>query len=335
MRLASFEHLEPSTTAEVCTLLADHGKTSAVMAGGTDLVVRMKHGVTTPERLINIKRVEGLGEIRRADAGLSIGATVTLTEVRKSSIVREEYPILAEAALGVGAAQLQNMGTLGGNLCLEPRCWYYQQTPSWRAARPPCFKNGGAVCYMAKGAKRCYALYCGDTAAALLALGASVRLVSAQGERTVALEEFFVDDGRNHTVRRRDELLSEVTLPLPAAGQKGTYLKYRKRGTVDFPIVGVGAVLRPGSEVRVAVTGAGSAPFLVSGLEEITGGGELTPARIDEIAMAAGKQAKPVSHMEVSTPYRKQLVRALTEDALVQVAGLQTADTPMSRGHLQ
>jgi CO/xanthine dehydrogenase FAD-binding subunit len=141
-------------------------------------------------------------------------------------------------------------------------------------------------------------------------------LETSQGERTVALEEFFVDDGRHHTVRRPDELLSAVLLPPSAPGQKGTYLKYRKRGTVDFPIVGVGAVMRPETEVRVAVTGAGSAPFLVAGVAEVATGGKLTAEGIDEIATAAGKQAKPVSHMEVSTAYRKQLVRVLTRDAL-------------------
>jgi 4-hydroxybenzoyl-CoA reductase subunit beta len=321
MRLGSFEHLEPKTLEEACALLADHGGAAAVIAGGTDLVVRMKHGVTRPERLVDIKGVAGLREIRRAGEGVSLGAAATLTDIRKSAIVRADYPILAEAALGVGAAQLQNMGTLGGNLCLEPRCWYYQQTPSWRAARQPCFKNEGAVCYMAKGAKRCYALYCGDTAPALLALGASVRLVSAGGERTVRLEAFFVDDGRKHTVLRRDELLAEVILPPSAPARPGTYLKYRKRGSVDFPIVGVGAVLRPGAEVRVAVTGAGSVPFLVSGVEDFAAGGNLSPERIDRIAAAAGRQAKPVSRMEVSTSYRKQLVRVLTKDALTKLTG--------------
>jgi 4-hydroxybenzoyl-CoA reductase subunit beta len=315
MRLASFEHAEPKTLEEACALLTEYGDRAAVMAGGTDLLVRMKHGVTTPERLVNIKRVEGLGEIRRQEQGLSVGAAVTLTDVRKSPLILEEYPILAEAALGVGAAQLQNMGTLGGNLCLEPRCWYYQQTPSWRAARQPCFKNGGQVCYMARGAKRCYALYCGDTAAALLALGASVRLASAEGERTLPLEEFFVDDGRTHTVLLRGELLAEVLLPPPGPGQKGTYLKYRKRGAVDFPIVGVGAVVYEGDgggrEARVAVTGAGSAPFVVAGPRLLD-----SMEAVDRLAQAAGKQAKPVSHMEVSTSYRKHLVSVLTTDAL-------------------
>ena len=132
----------------------------------------MKYGVTRPEYLINIKRVEGLDEIKLVDDELRVGTLATLSDLHRSETVRQRFPILAEAALAVGAAQLQNMGTIGGNICLEPRCWYFQQSPSWRQARPNCFKNGGSVCYMAKGSKRCYALYSGDTAAALLALGA-------------------------------------------------------------------------------------------------------------------------------------------------------------------
>lgn len=320
MRLKHFEHLEPRTLSEACRLLREHGPKASIIAGGTDIVVRMKYGVTRPEHLINIKRVEGLGEIWMVGEELRLGTLATLSDVHRSETVRQRYPILAEAALAVGAAQLQNMGTIGGNICLEPRCWYFQQSRSWRQARPNCFKNGGSVCYMAKGSKRCYALYSGDTAAALLALGAKIRLVNSIGERTIPLENFFIDDGMHHTDLRPDELLAEVILPLPAEGQRGTYLKYRKRGAVDFPIVGVAAILnkQPGLPplVRIAVTGAGSLPFLVEIPQEIISGNTLTGEMIDQLAEAARKQAKPVSHMEVSPHHRKQLVGVLVKDAL-------------------
>jgi 4-hydroxybenzoyl-CoA reductase subunit beta len=320
MRLETFTHVEPKTLAEACSLLAAHGAKGAIIAGGTDLVVRMKYGVTTPDFLISIKRVAGLGEIGRVGEELRIGAAATLTDIQRSAMVREHFPILVEAALGVGAAQLQNMGTMGGNICLEPRCWYYQQSPAWRKAQLPCLKNGGAICYMAKGSKRCHALYCGDTAAALLVLGARVRLASSAGERTVPLESFFVDDGMRHTVLRHDELLAEVIIPLPREGDRATYLKYRKRGAVDFPIVGVGALVREkvgvSPHVRIAVTGAGSLPFLVAGLQELVAGQELTGELIAQVAESARKQTKPVSNMEVSPAYRKQLVEVLVRDAL-------------------
>ncbi len=320
MRLKAFEHLAPGTLSEACALLGELGPKAAVIAGGTDIIVRMKYGVAQPEFLIDLKRVDGLNEIRMVGDELRVGALATLTQVQRSDLVRQRYPILAEAALAVGAAQLQNMGTIGGNICLEPRCWYFQQGTAWREARQNCFKNGGSVCYMAKGGRRCWALYSGDTAAALLALGAKVRLVSSGGERTVPLEEFFLDDGMHHTDLRSGELLAEVVIPPPAMGQRGTYLKYRKRGAVDFPIVGVAAVLneRPGlpPHLRVAVTGAGSRPLPITVPQGIVSGNTLTREMIDQLADVARKQVKPVSRMEVSPHHRKHLVGVLVADAL-------------------
>lgn len=320
MRLKSFEHLEPKNLTEACLLLNEHGPKAAVIAGGTDIIVRMKYGVKRPEVLVNLKQVSGLNDIVKTGEEVRIGALATLTDVQRSGIIRQHCPSLAEAALAVGAAQLQNMGTIGGNICLEPRCWYFQQGASWRKARPDCFKNGGSVCYMAKGSKRCYALYSGDTAAALLSLGAQVRLVTSSGERTIPLENFFIDDGMHHTDLRPGELLAEVVLPQPTEGQQGTYLKYRKRGAVDFPIVGVAAHLneRPGLPplVRIAVTGAGSLPFLIAIPPGIISGDILTAEMVAQLAVVARKQAKPVSHMEVSPHHRKQLVGVLVRDAL-------------------
>ncbi|MBI5440992.1 MAG: FAD binding domain-containing protein [Deltaproteobacteria bacterium] len=314
MRLGSFEHLAPESVEEACSLLARHAPEARVLAGGTDLLVRMKQGVAGPRWVVSLKKVEGLGNIGWSGGELRLGAAVPLRNLHRSAEIRERYPILAEAALGVGAAQLQNMGTVGGNLCLEPRCWYYQQGAAWRQGRTACFKLGGDVCLMAKGSGRCHALYSGDTAAALLALDARVRLVRSGGERTLPLSEFFVDDGLKHTVLREDELLAEVVVPAEASGRRGAYLKYRKRGTVDFPIVGVGVTA--GEDVRIAVTGAGSAPLVVQGTGELTRGRSLTAELVEELAEAARSQAKPVSHMEVSAPYRRRLVRVLVKDAL-------------------
>jgi 4-hydroxybenzoyl-CoA reductase subunit beta len=324
--LNKFEHFEPRTISEACRLLKDHAGKASVIAGGTDLLVRMKYGVSKPEYLVNLKNVEDLRGIRLVGENLHVGALTTLTQVRCSELVEERYPVLAEAALAVGAAQLQNMGTLGGNLCLEPRCWYFQQVDSWRQARPDCFKNGGDVCYMAKGSKRCYALYCGDTAAALVALGAKAKLVSIDGERTVLIEEFFVDDGVRHTILQPGELLAAVIIPAPGAGQQGTYLKFRKRGALDFPVVGVAAVINKRandvSRLRIAITGVGSSPLLIALPADFQAESELTQETVDRLAEIAQKQVKPVSHMEVSPNYRKELVSVLVQDALKKLASV-------------
>ncbi len=323
MKLSAFEYLEPKSLAEACSILAEYGDRVRVTAGGTDILPRMKQGLFEPQYLMSIKRIEEISAIQETEEGLRIGSAVTLANIHKSVAVQGRAPILSEAAMAVGATQLQNMGTVGGNVCLETRCWYYQQDASWRQSRSACIKLGGEICHMAKGSKRCYALYSGDTAAALLAIGGKARLVSLRGERILPLEDFYIDDGKSNTVRLPDELLAEVMIPAQPDGQAGTYLKFRKRGAIDFPIVGVGAVLTTKrglcQQVRVAVTGVGSAPFAVKGVEDLLIEKELTSDLIEQVAALAFSQAKPVSHMEVSAVYRKQLVRVLVKDALCKL----------------
>ena len=326
MRLHRFEHLQPKSLAEACAILAEHGDRARIIAGGTDIIPRMKQRLVEPQILVDVKDVYGIGSIRSEGGELIIGAVATLTDVHESRAIREAAPALAEAAAAVGAAQLQNMGTIGGNLCLDTRCWYYNQTQAWRRTRAACRKVGGDACHMAPGGKRCYALYSGDSAAALLALGARARIVSSQGEREVPLEYFFVDDGKNPTVLRSDEILAEVVIPAPANGPRSTYLKYRRREAIDFPIVGVGAALNLENgicrEARVAITGVASAPFLVWGAQAVLQGNRVSRELVDAVAEAAYKQAKPVSRTEVSPGYRKHLVRVLVKDALSRLAGL-------------
>jgi len=246
--------------------------------------------------------------------------------VQRSEAVHEQASALVKAAAAVGARQLQNMGTIGGNLCLDTRCWYYNQTQVWRGGREACLKAGGEVCHMAKGSKRCYALYSGDIAAALLALDAKIRLVSVKGERILPLEDFFVDDGISPTVLQSDEMLSEVIVPGFVGTRRGTYLKFRRREAIDFPIVGVGAVVAEENGVcrqaRIGITGVNSAPLMAKDSQEVLNGKKITKGLIMEAAEAAYKQAKPVSHMEVSAAYRKRLVCTMVADALMGVSGL-------------
>ncbi|TAK29329.1 MAG: 4-hydroxybenzoyl-CoA reductase subunit beta [Chloroflexota bacterium] len=324
MRVGSFEHREPKTLAEVCAILSEHGDRARIVAGGTDIIPRMKQRLLEPRILVNIKGVEEVRGIVADEDCLHIGSGVTLTDLQRSERVRDAVPILAEAASAVGSIQLQNMGTIGGNICLDTRCWYYNQTHVWRQSRETCLKVGGEVCHMAKGSRRCYALYSGDTAAALLALGASLILVSARGERRVSVEDFFVADGKKPTVLESDELIAGVTVPRQVERAHGRYLKFRRREAIDFPIVGVAGFLAQDEGVcralRVAVTGVGSAPLLIEGIEPHVLGRRLSAELVDEVAEMAHRQAKPVSHMEVSSAYRKRLVRVLVRDSISQLA---------------
>ena len=339
MRLSKFEYERPSTLNQACALL-DEGKDAvSVVAGGTDLFVRMKQRVSSPDLVVDINDIDELRGISEEDGEITIGAAVTLGEIHRSPLIQASAAPLAESALAVGAAQLQNMGTIGGNLCLATRCWYYQQTESWRQTRPPCFKTGGAVCYMVKRSKRCHALYSGDTAAALLALGASVRIVSVSGVRTLALENFFVDDGVRNTVLQPGELITGIAIPSQLNGRRAIYLKYRKRGSIDYPLAGVAAVLAKDSEtirsLRVAVTGVGSLPFLVAGCDSLFKDQVITANLIDSLSEMVWKQTRPVSRMEVSPSYRKHLVRVLARDALNYLTGLvELAPSTCLKNHL-
>lgn len=327
MRLAKFEYLAPESVAEACAILAERGEEAAIIAGGTDLLVRMKQRLVCPRFLVSLKKVEELRKVRLDSDGLCIGAMVRLGDIQRSSLVRQHAPILVQAAESVGATQLQNMGTIGGNICLEARCWYYNQSHFWRQSREVCLKAGGSVCHMAKGSKRCYAVYSGDMAAALLALGAKVRLVRAAGERIAPLEHLFVDDGQRPLRLQSGELLAEVIIPL-GSDRRSVYLKFRRREAIDFPIVGVGAMVEWDGELcralTIGVTGVSSAPFLVRDIDDVCKGNRLTGEVIGAIAEAAYKQAKPVSHMEVSAAYRKRLVRTLAADALNNLSASQS-----------
>lgn len=327
MRLSNFEYVRPSTIRQVCSLLAEKKDAARVVAGGTDLFVRMKLKILSPDLVVDIKGVDELNRIDEADDQITIGAAVPLGEIHRSPVVQERAAALAQAALAVGAAQLQNMGTLGGNLCLDTRCWYYQQGESWRQTRPLCLKTGGTVCHMVKRSKRCWALYSGDTAAALLALGALVRIVSTSGVRTLPLESFFVDDGVHNTVLQPGELITEVVIPALLTGQQAVYMKYRKRGTIDYPLAGVAAVIEKNSQnirsLRIAVTGTGSAPFSVAGCDSLIKDQTISSGLIDSLSDMAWKQTRIVSRMEVTPSYRRNLVRVLTRDALNYITGLE------------
>lgn len=326
MRLGKFEHLEPRSLEEACTLLSEHRDEARVIAGGTDILLRMKQRLVVPKFLVDIKQVEGLNEIRIEGDEIRIGAVVTLTDIQKSPAILKQYPALVQAAGAVGAAQLQNMGTIGGNLCLDTRCWYYNQSHAWRQGRAPCFKSGGKLCHMVKGSRRCYALYSGDTAAVLLALEAKIRLVSPGKERLLPLKNFFGDDGNTPTVLQPDELMAEVIIPAPPRGQLSTYLKFRRREAIDFPIAGVAVSLTRQNgilnQVNVGLTGVGSSPCLAEECSAILTGKSITTELIHQAADAASKQVKPVSHMEVSPAYRKRLVRVLVQDAILKLLNL-------------
>lgn len=322
MRLPKFEHLQPESLAEALELLAEHREQAKVIAGGTELLVSMKHGLLTPSYLINLKEVPELGFIAYDDEkGLRMGALTKLTTLIKSQAVQENFPILAQAADQVAAPPLQQMGTLGGNLCLNTRCFYYNQSRFWRQARSACYKTGGEVCHVVKGGNRCFAVYQGDMAPALIALEATVKVARKGGERVIPLAELYTGKGKRPLALEADEILVEVQVPPSAASRTGNYQKLRYRGAMDFPLVGVAAVLDKNgsgacSKANIVLTAVDTAPVLAEEAGKLLEGQSLTDELIDQAAEATYQAVHPVANIGSTSSYRRKMVRLLTKRAI-------------------
>jgi 4-hydroxybenzoyl-CoA reductase subunit beta len=324
MHLPKFEHLQPESLEEALDLLSEHGEEANVMAGGTDLLVSMKHRLLTPKYLLNLKGL-GLDFIEEGKEGLRIGALTRLVGIIKSPLVRERFPVLAQAAGYVSAPPLQNMGTLGGNLCLNTRCFFYNQSQFWRQARPLCFKTGGEVCHVVKGSDHCYSVYQGDLAPVLIALEAQVKLAQKGSERVIPLLDLYTGRGEEPIALDAGEILTEVEIPALAASWGGDYQKLRYRGAMDFPLVGVAAVLhRNGgscARARVVLTAVASAPVVVEEASKLLEGQKPDEEVIARAAEAAYESAHPVANVGSTPRYRRKMVRAMAKRAIANAWG--------------
>jgi 4-hydroxybenzoyl-CoA reductase subunit beta len=320
MRMPWFDFRAPATVGEAAKILAAEGPQAMLIAGGTDLVPNMKRRHQTPATLVSLRRVE---ELRKMNG--SLGACLTLTEIVESARIRERYRALWQAAAQIATPHLRNMGTLGGNLCLDTRCTYYNQSHEWRQAIDFCLKKEGETCWVATASKRCVAVSSTDSAPALIALGAKVRLVSSSGEREVTLADLYKNDGINYLIRKPDEILTEVTLP-DAEGWKSTYWKLRRRGSFDFPVLGVAAALRFGKdqvieEARIALGAVASRPFLVDKAGAALVGKKLSDETIAEAAATVASRAKPMDNADLDLYWRKEVVGAFAAYALKELRG--------------
>jgi 4-hydroxybenzoyl-CoA reductase subunit beta len=322
MRLPWFAYRAPRSIAEAAAILAGEGPSAMLVAGGTDLLPNMKRRQQTPSTLVSLRNVEGLKRISNG-SGLRLGAALSLTEVVQA-IESENHSGLRQAAAQVATPHLRNMGTLGGNLCLDTRCSYYNQSYEWRKAIDFCMKRDGETCWVATASKRCLAVSSTDTAPALIALGASVRLVSAAGERVVPLAELYQNDGMHYLRRRPDEILAEVILP-GADGWKSTYWKLRRRGSFDFPLLGVAASVRTASDGTVEdarlVLGAVSSHPLAIQIEKLVLGKKLSDDVIAEVGEAAESRAKPMDNADMDLRWRKHVVADFVGYALKELRG--------------
>jgi 4-hydroxybenzoyl-CoA reductase subunit beta len=329
MRLPYFRYHAPRTIEEAADFLARSPDDTMVVAGGTDLLPNMKRRQQVPTTLIGLRNVTGLRQIRHDD-GARIGAGVTLAALVRDARVRAGYPGLWQAAAQVATPQLRNMGTIGGNLCLDTRCNYYNQNHEWRKAIDFCMKKDGVICWVAPSSRQCLAISSADTVPALIALGASITLTSAQGTRTIPLVALYRNDGIHHLTRQPGEILTAVHLP-HAVGWRSSYWKLRRRGAFDFPVLGVAAAIKLAANgtieaARVVLGAVASRPLDVSAAVRPLVGQPLTDEVIAAAAEAAARPARPMDNTDFALHWRKRVTREFVSYALRELRGDDMAD---------
>ncbi len=324
MRLPHFRFLAPRSLAEAAKILDGEGPQAMLVAGGTDLLPNMKRRHQMPATLVALRHVAELRQINNG-SGLTLGAGLTLTDLVRHQAVREHYTGLWQAAVQVATPHLRNMGTLGGNLCLDTRCTYYDQNLEWRRAIGYCMKKDGETCWVAPSSSRCLAVSSTDTAPMLTALGARVRLVSASGEREVKLADLYRNDGIDYITRRPDEILADVRLE-SAAGWSSVYWKLRRRGSFDFPVLSVAAAARLTGDgtverARVVLGAVASRPLPCEAASTFLEGRKLTDGTIADAAILAAKLAKPMDNTDFTLHWRKRVTTQFVTWALRELRG--------------
>ncbi len=332
LRLPAFHYSQPKTLREASRLLADVGPETMVVAGGTDVYPKMKRGQFTPRHLVSLRGIRELKGIRQTPEGVWIGAGESLTAVSGHRLIAKHFPALAHAAESVSTPQLRNMGTIGGNVLVDTRCNYYDQTFFWRQAVGFCMKKDGDICLVAPGSSKCLAIASSDTAPVLVSLGAEAVLVSKQAERRIKISDLYFDDGINFLGKGRDEVLKGLLIPKETLGRRNVYLKLRRRGSFDFPILGVAATMNTDDRgecehASVVLTAVASAPKIVAEASTLLSGKKVTRELIDTVADAAAKISHPLDNADLDYWYRKRMAKVYTQRALAQLAGLEDWST--------
>jgi 4-hydroxybenzoyl-CoA reductase subunit beta len=324
IRLPEFRYLAPGSLEEACRFMDEHGLHSRLMGGGTDLLPAMKLRVNLPEYVVNLSHISGLDFVRYTeDAGLTIGPSVRLRALETNPLVLERYPAISQAARTVGSPQIRQMGTVGGNLNLDTRCDYFNQPDFWRQCKARCFKMGGDTCNAVGGGRKCFAVFSGDLAPVLIAHDALITLRSTQGERTMALSQFYSGNGIKPLAIEPGDVLSAVRVPRLKEGAASFYNKFSVRKAIDFPLAGVATVLtfdeeRRCSSVKVVIGAVGPKPVEVKEIGELLKEKQLTSQLIEKAGDLAFSAARPVANRGSSPAYRREMVRQLVKKSLKQ-----------------
>jgi len=311
--LPKFRLAEPRTIEEAIAACRVHPG-SHFVAGGTDLLVNMRRGISSPESLIDLSGIDKLAEIEINDDGVTIGAGVTIATLARNDVIVARYRALAHAAESIAGPGHRILGTVGGNLCLDTRCIYYNQSEWWRRANGYCLKNRGDICHVAPQGQRCHAVFSGDLSPALLVLGAEIDICGREGTRRIPLSELYVEDGKAHLALADGEFV--VAAHLPSSPPPSAYAKLRTRAAIDFPLAGVAAALATSTagiaSLRLALTGTNSRPFLLAGTEAFAGR-SIDDKLLQEVDRLVQKQVQPMRTTITSANYRRIAAASLAK----------------------
>lgn len=332
LRLPAFRYLRPRTLDEAATILRGEGAAEGapvrLVAGGTDLWPNMKRRHQKAAAVVSLMGIPELAGVH-ANGELRVGATSLLVDVERHPEVRRRYPALATAVASISSPPLRNMGTLGGNLCVDTRCTYYNQTEDWRRSIDFCMKEEGEVCWVAPGSPRCWAHAASDAAPMLCSLNARVRLLSAEGERVVTLAALYRNDGIDYLTRRADEILTEVLIPAESTADRcrTAFWKLRRRGSIDFAVLSVAVAIWTADDgtvedARIFLGAVSSAPLHAEQAARELIGKPLGPETLAAAAAAARKPATPMDMTDFAPQWRSAMVPRYTEAALREAAGL-------------
>ncbi len=336
MSLPQFKLLRPRTIEEAVTHMVTHGANLRILAGGTDLIPSMRQKLFEPEYVLDLGRISEMRRIvTKAGCGAEIGALTTLHAIETSQFLRRHYQVLTEAASTVASPVLRNMGTIGGNICLDTRCLWYNQSLTWRKSCGFCLKKSGNLCHVAPGGSECWAAFSGDTPPALLCLNAEIEIASPSGTRRIPLRQFYTGLGDDYRNLRSDELLTRIFLPESSASFSGVYRKLRIRGSIDYPLAGVAVAMKRShgriSDARVALTAVNPAPMLIDGVNAKLDGKELNETLADAIGDLAATTAKPLTTSALTPEYRREMIRVFTRRAILAAA--EDARNPAAESH--
>jgi 4-hydroxybenzoyl-CoA reductase subunit beta len=325
MRLPKFEYLEPNSIDEVLKVLSETKGDATILAGGTDILPSMKRKSVKPKYVVGLKKLSDTRYIKyKKGDGLTIGGITTLREIIESEVIKDRYPIIIDACSRVASNQIRNVGTIGGNICLDNKCMYYNQDHIWWKSREDCFKRGGKQCYVVKRGKSCWALSMADTVPALIALDARIKLINSSGEREIKLEDFYTGEGRSVNNIKEDEILIEIIIP--EGNGISLFKKLAVRGAIDFAIVNTGVKMSMSDgrckDIRIVVNAVSPSPERLRNTEEFLKDKKLDDVTIEEASDKATKEIKYVTDMfGNSSWYRRRMIKVLISRSIKEIAG--------------